>query len=98
MIASVSFCLQMVVGGPSHRSLTLALEGGLSEAVAAEPHAAQACGEGGICVWLGGWGALCSSAQVGKYVRQAPGYTHPPRGCTPTPPSLGRKGGIVRAG
>lgn len=27
MIANASFCLQMEVGGPSHKSLTLALEG-----------------------------------------------------------------------
>lgn len=84
-------CLQMAVERPSHKGLTLALEGALFRSRGSWNHTQHRAGEGGICVWLGRQGALCSWAQVGKYVRQAPGCTHPPRGWTPNAFCPGKK-------
>lgn len=71
---------------------------GLSEAVAAEITCGRGCGEGGICVGLGRQGALCSRAQVGKYIGQALSCTHPPRSQAPNAFCPGKKRGIVCAG
>lgn len=85
------YCLQTVVGRPSHKSLTLALEEGFQKQWQLKSHVAEGCGEGGICVGLGRQGALCSRAQVGKYVRQALGCTHPLRGQAPNAFCPGKK-------
>ena len=72
-------CLYTVVETPHHKSLTIALEGDFQRQQLLTLHPAEGCGEGGICVGLGRQGALCSRAQVGKYVGQAPGCTRLPR-------------------
>lgn len=64
---------------------------GLSKAVAAEITCGRGCGEGGICVGLGRQGALCSRAQVGKYIGQALSCTHPPRSQAPNAFCPGKK-------
>lgn len=95
-------CLHTAVGTPCHKNLTVALEGDFSKQRLLTLHPAESCGEGGICVGLGGGGALgrlCAPGHKRVSMSGSLWAAHTRQGAgPPTPPGLGREGSIVCAG